>query len=41
MPAMPQQQARRVYLQFTRLPELVERVKGLEKRVGGEGDGKE
>ena len=41
MPAMPQQQARRVYLQFTRLPELVERVKGLEKRVGTEGDGKE
>jgi UDP-3-O-[3-hydroxymyristoyl] glucosamine N-acyltransferase len=39
MPAMPQQQARRVYLQFTRLPELAERVKGLEKRVGAEGDG--
>jgi UDP-3-O-[3-hydroxymyristoyl] glucosamine N-acyltransferase len=41
MPAMPQQQARRVYLHFTRLPELAERVKGLEKRVGGEGDGEE
>jgi UDP-3-O-[3-hydroxymyristoyl] glucosamine N-acyltransferase len=31
MPAMPQQHARRVYAHFTKLPELAERVKRLEK----------
>jgi UDP-3-O-[3-hydroxymyristoyl] glucosamine N-acyltransferase len=32
-PAMPAQQARRVYSWFTKLPEIVERVKALEEQV--------
>ena len=36
MPAMPSTHARRVYSHFTKLPELVERVKKLEKEIFGE-----
>jgi UDP-3-O-[3-hydroxymyristoyl] glucosamine N-acyltransferase len=36
-PAMPAQQARRVYSIFTQLPELVDRVKELEKKVEPQG----
>jgi UDP-3-O-[3-hydroxymyristoyl] glucosamine N-acyltransferase len=36
-PAMPAQQARRVYSIFTQLPELVERVKELEKKAEPQG----
>ena len=32
-PAMPAQQARRVYALFTKLPELAERIKTLEEQV--------
>lgn len=32
-PAMPAQQARKVYLWFTKLPELVERIKELEQQM--------
>ena len=38
MPAMPSTHARRVYSHFTKLPELVERVKKLEKGAEGEGE---
>ena len=41
MPAMPQTHARRVYAHFTRLPEIVDRVKELEKRVGERSNGGE
>jgi UDP-3-O-[3-hydroxymyristoyl] glucosamine N-acyltransferase len=37
-PAMPIQHARRVYLRFTQLPELAERIKKLEEAVGELGD---
>jgi UDP-3-O-[3-hydroxymyristoyl] glucosamine N-acyltransferase len=38
-PAMPAAQARRVYTVFTQLPELLERVKKLEQRLAGGGEG--
>jgi UDP-3-O-[3-hydroxymyristoyl] glucosamine N-acyltransferase len=37
-PAMPIQHARRVYLRFTQLPELADRIKKLEEAVGELGD---
>jgi UDP-3-O-[3-hydroxymyristoyl] glucosamine N-acyltransferase len=37
-PAMPLQHARRVYLRFTQLPELADRIKKLEEAVGELGD---
>jgi UDP-3-O-[3-hydroxymyristoyl] glucosamine N-acyltransferase len=40
-PAMPVSHARRVYMHFTQLPEIVERLKALEQRIeelGTEGD---
>ena len=33
-PAMPVSHARRVYIYFTQLPELVDRIKTLEQQVG-------
>ena len=41
MPAMPSTHARRVYSHFTKLPELVDRVKELEKRLGERSNGGE
>jgi UDP-3-O-[3-hydroxymyristoyl] glucosamine N-acyltransferase len=41
-PAMPVSHARRVYIHFTQLPEIVERLKALEQRIeelGTDGDG--
>lgn len=44
-PAMPMSHARRVYMYFTQLPDLVDRIKSLEQQVGelttGDGDGAE
>jgi UDP-3-O-[3-hydroxymyristoyl] glucosamine N-acyltransferase len=41
MPAMPASHARRVYVAFTMLPELVDRIKKLERAAGGDGEAAE